>query len=169
MKKNLLFISACIGICYLISLFAQTDPDTALLKASLKGDHNAIIKLIKFTGADINTKDTQGRTPLMISALYDKIETARELLEYEPALNLQDNTGNTALMLAVTYVTGRRNRITENSYEIARTLLQHGADPTIKNKHGKTALDLVREKKLDTIGKKTIELLKRYEKDFYHI
>ena len=67
---------------------------------------------------------------------------------HNASLNLQDQDGNTALMLAAE--SGR----TENVH----LLLENGADPNVNNNDGKTAYELAQENKHQEIAK----LIKTY-------
>ena len=161
MKEKLLFLFLCISACYLINLYTQpTNPNEALLKASITGDHDKITRLIKVQGADINTTNAQKQTPLILAAFQDNISTVKQLLGYNPNLDAQDKNGNTALMLAIG--TSTTDRVTDNSYRITKILLEHGADPTLENNNGKKATDLVKQKPIDTLARKTIAILNKY-------
>ncbi len=166
MKEKLLFLSLCISACYLINLYTQpTNPNKALLKASITGDHDKITRLIKVQAADINTTDVQKQTPLMLAAFKDNISTVKQLLGHNPNLDVQDENGNTALMLAIG--TSSTDRVTDNSYRIALIFLEHGADPTLKNKNGEKATDLVNQKPVDELSRKTIAIISKYTHGLY--
>jgi len=162
MKEKLLFLSLCMSTCYFINIYTQpTNPNEALLKASIGGgDHDNITRLIKVQAADINTTNAQKQTPLMLAAFQDNISTVKQLLNHNPDLNTQDENGNTALMLAIG--ASSTDRVTDNSFEITRILLEHGADPRLKNKNGKNAINLVKRKPMDESARKTIKILNKY-------
>jgi ankyrin repeat protein len=89
-------------------------------------------------GADINTKDDRGRTPLMWAAVLSRtrspdsrcnhVATARLLLERGADIDAQNQYGLTALMLA------------GGKTQVVRLLLSHGADVTLQDHRGRTAL-----------------------------
>lgn len=166
MKKKLLYIVLFISIGYLEYFYAQPvtfyNPNADILAVSKGGIHQAIADLIRVYGADINTKNDNQQTPLMLAAIESNISTIESLLEFKPELDLQDNNGNTALILAINpHYPGKR--ISRNAHVVAQRLLEHGANPLIKNFAGKTALDYVTMKKRDDEWKdKTSEILKRY-------
>ena len=120
---------------------------TALMYA---GGHQEIAELLINSGAEINKQDyLSGRTALMfIVGLIGMEEFLANAQGYTVALpkvintllstneidiNKQDKKGNTALM----YATG------SGLLETTRKLLEHDADPYIKNNDGKNAFDLI--------------------------
>jgi uncharacterized protein len=101
-----------------------------------------VAKLLLDRGAKVNHRDRYGGTPLMAAAMGadrhpSNAACLRLLLARGARLNSQDLDGNTALMVAA------RSGTPEN----VRVLLRAGADPTPKNKAGKTALDFARERR----------------------
>ena len=107
---------------------------TALQLAASKG-HLPIVKVLFDAGADINSQDIYGISPLMWVVEEAKIEVISFLVEHGADLNLQRANGLTALMS--TWAGGR-----EKAVEI---LLEAGADTKIKNDEGMTALDCIRK------------------------
>lgn len=100
-----------------------------LLAAARSGD----LKLIEYflsRGAEIDTKDDEGDTPLRIAAMSNQTETVRLLLEKGANPNIQNEYGNTPLIKASA----------QGYFEIARLLLEHGANADIGNNSGKTPL-----------------------------
>jgi ankyrin repeat protein len=87
-------------------------------------------------GANPNYVVSDGGQVLLHEAItYDAMENIRILLEYGADINRQNQYGLTPIAKAAA---GRR-------YEIALLLLQEGADPTIENSSGISAIDYVRE------------------------
>ena len=89
-------------------------------------------------GADARVRDAEGRTPLFTFPYIQDVESAlqavRLLMQHGVRINAQDNEGNTALMVAVK----------GDNYDMVQALLDAGANPNIKNKAGKTALQIAR-------------------------
>lgn len=131
-----------------------TYKNTALMLASGL-EHFEVVKLLLEHGADPNIKGIDDITALSAAAATGNNDIVKILLKHDAThtLNVVETpTGNTALILA-----------SMNGYnEIVKLLLEHGADPTIKNKEGKTALDLAAN---DEIKKLIEDKLKRVPKE----
>ena len=114
------------------------DGYTALMKAAWRGREKTAKQLLEH-GADVNAKNNDGRTALMVaassalmSASSERCEkTVKLLLEHGADVNAKNNDGRTALMEAVGW------RIENNN---AKLLLEHGADVNAKDNSGGTAL-----------------------------
>lgn len=105
----------------------------ALIEAANGGDIAQVRSLLS-AGADSNSRNEKGYTPLMLAAASNYIEIVRLLLDKGADPNLQSVPGYTALMLATA----------EGHDTVARVLLDCGADVKLKSANGKTALDLAR-------------------------
>jgi uncharacterized protein len=98
-----------------------------------------IVRRLLDTGVDVNTRYGNDLTALMWAAGYadgagvvDAEKVVTLLLDRHAAVDAADNRGRTPLMIAA-----------ENGHaEIVDLLIGHGADPGLKDKAGKTALDL---------------------------
>ncbi len=155
-------------------LFLGSKLDEKLIESVLECDINKMEDLIK-KGANINTRDGIGNTSLMLACDFEKFDIVNLLLSknanidisnefgytaihfavqkkdlrllysivnmdddlIEKRLSKQDQNGNTPLHIAVDY--GNANAVD--------FLLKRKANKKIKNKDGKTALDVAREKK----------------------
>jgi len=91
-----------------------------------KGDIDAIKIFIKYK-FDINTKDSKNGNTAIFKIQDD---TTKFLIDAGADINIQNNYGNTALILASQ----------SSLYESVKLLLDAGADMSIKNKNGNTAL-----------------------------
>lgn len=139
-------------------LQANVQANKELLYASKFGHPDQIFRLIKTDGADINATDEEGCTPLMLAAQHHKLNSIEQLLDNKPKLDLQDKNGNTALLHAL--IPGVR--ITEQQRHIAEMLLEHGANPMVKNNNNQMAIDIVRMKQKDGIAQETESSIRRY-------
>ena len=115
-----------------IDMFGQT----ALSYAAMHGTKHMLDKLID-KNTNINYKDGSGRTLLMKAAITGNEETVAELLNKGTGIDeIDKRTGMTALMYAA--VAAKLN--------VLHILIKHGANAKLKDKDGKTAVDLVNEK-----------------------
>lgn len=104
--------------------------ETPLMMAALKG-HTEAVKALLVRGADVNKT---GWTPLHYAAAGTTDEQARIvalLLEMHAYIDAESPNGTTPLMMAAQYGT----------FDALQTLLDEGADPTLKNQQGLAALD----------------------------
>lgn len=73
-------------------------PNTPLCSAIMKGDLATVKKFIEY-GADVN-EISNGLTPLMFAARYNKVDIIKFLLEKGADRNAKDGRGNNALKYA---------------------------------------------------------------------
>jgi len=66
-------------------------------------EHTNCIRALIKAGADVNAKDKDGFTPLMIASMYGHIDCIRELIKAGANVNLKNKNGETALMIAEKY------------------------------------------------------------------
>lgn len=117
-----------------------------------------LISLFLNHGADVNVIDSTGKNALIAAcyAMTYRVENENmryrqakeliancetvvdQLLETAININQQDEHGSTALIYAV-------NKH-ESPLEFVKKFIEHGADITIKNKVGKTAIDYAKQK-----------------------
>ena len=108
--------------------------ESALMLAALRGNLEAARALIA-READVNKT---GWTPLHYAAsstAQDAPAMVALLLEHHAYIDAASPNGTTPLMMAVRYGTA----------DVARLLVQEGADPTLKNQLGLAALDFARQ------------------------
>ena len=109
----------------------STDP---LIAASEVGDKDKVEQLLS-DGAEIDSKDSKGRTALITASSNGHTTVTDLLLERGAQIDLQDHQGNSALMSAC-----HNGHVETTSY-----LLDKDADTFLKNSCGKTAFDLAIE------------------------
>ncbi len=100
--------------------------ESALMLAALKGHLELAEKLIK-RGADVNKT---GWAPLHYAASSGHLSIIAMLIEHSAYIDAESPNVTTPLMMAAMYGTP----------EAVKLLLQEGADPTLKNVQGLTAL-----------------------------
>ena len=101
--------------------------ESVLVLAALKGYLTLVQKLVD-NDADVNKT---GWTPLHYAASGGHVPVIAYLLEHSAYIDAESPNGTTPLMMAAMY----------GSPEAVKELIQAGADPTIKNQLGLTALD----------------------------
>lgn len=104
-----------------------------LMRAVMIGHVETVNALIA-AGAKPDVVSRYGLTPLMLAAFRGHEKTAKALIQASPhnTLNMTDENGNSALSTALSY----------KHFEVAKLLIEAGADITISNKQGATAKTL---------------------------
>lgn len=126
---------------------------TALMQAGRNGYPDVVAYLLA-RGAEANRKDGEGSTALMQN--WDP-EIARMLLRAGAEVDARDARGSSVLLRVVQGSLGRSYNFVHRESSpfdmegTVRVLLDAGADPNVRNEEGRSALDLVREKKQTTI------------------
>ena len=112
--------------------------ESALMIAALKGNLELATKLIE-KGADINKT---GWTPLHYAASSGHLAIIALLLDNSAYIDAESPNRTTPLMMAAMY----------GSPQAVKLLLQEGADPTLKNQQGLTALQFAqRGNRIDSV------------------
>ena len=98
---------------------------------------NPVISLLVKKGADVNTRDEQGSTPLEEAAAYGQTASTEALIENNADIEARDNFGNTPL-LAASYDDAVATM--PDTIDAVNLLLEKGADINARNNEGDTAL-----------------------------
>ncbi|MDH3457878.1 MAG: SDR family NAD(P)-dependent oxidoreductase [Gemmatimonadota bacterium] len=107
--------------------------EAGLHEAIMQGDLQAVRALIE-AGADVNAREGMGgSSPLITAATFGETQAVSTLIEAGAAINQQNNEGSTALLAAAFMAHA----------DIVELLLAAGADKSIRNAGGVTALDVV--------------------------
>lgn len=140
---------------------------TQLVRAARDGDTDKIEQLLK-NGADADSRDSKGQTPLEVAIRARNTLLIKFLLDRGADVNVRDSLGTTALMVACSRsslevvkllldngsaidasdsVSGRNALVRASSVgkaDLVRLLLEEGADAHAKDSLGYTALDCAR-------------------------
>ena len=106
----------------------QTNQNTLneqLLQATQRGDKEAVLKLLQ-EGADINVRDAQGRTSVMIATYQHNTDMVRTLLQEGGDVNIRDNNKENPLLHA-----GAQGWL-----DILRLAIEAHADTGLTNRFG---------------------------------
>lgn len=123
---------------------------TTYHSAAAKGNVKAINRL-HASGENIDEADAMGITPLIYAVNLNQKESLSALLNAGADVNKGDIAyGNTAL----------HHALLQCNITSARLLLEGGADVTLRNKEGKSSLDLVKSAHKDEM----VALVKKYDK-----
>lgn len=107
---------------------------TALMYAAYKASPFLIEELLKHN-AQINYASKSGWTALGLACYYKKLKNVQALLKAGAGINSGSGTVSPLVMA-----------ICRNQYEMAKKLLENGADPSLKNKYGKNAFSYIKPK-----------------------
>lgn len=112
--------------------FRDPSANALLFKACVTGDLKSVQREIN-AGADPNSKNEDGLTPLHLAVLYGHHKIASELLENRASPKIADRAGNTALHMAS--FLGR--------WVLVEELIEAGCNPLVRNQDGFNSDDLV--------------------------
>jgi hypothetical protein len=111
----------------------RNDENSTGLHLASENGHEAVVKLLLETKADVNVQDNDGGTALYLAARHGHEAVVKLLLEAKADVNVQDNyVGVTAL-----------HRAALNGHEaVVKLLLEAKTDVNVRNDYGMTALYL---------------------------
>ncbi len=122
-------------VCCVLLLHGQVEKVDAqrmgddLTAAAERGDTASVLQSLA-DGADINTRDTRGRTPVMAATHGDQVETVRALIRVGADINIRDNRLDNPFLYAGA----------EGLLDILNLAIDAGADTKLTNRFGGTAL-----------------------------
>ena len=114
----------------------NTAGKTALHLACQLG-HSEVARLLSDRGADLTLTGQEGETPFLRACAEGHLDVVLYLMRRDPeCIHHQNHFGSTALMNASHF----------GHTEVVRVLLQAGADPTLLDEDGDTAMDDARSR-----------------------
>lgn len=128
---------------------------SALHEASALRRHDFMRLLVRH-GANVDARLNDGKTALMLAVIWDEEAPPTDLVAVEILLNVgaapntTDLSGWTPLMYVAQHG-GPDIQLTEGP-DIALALLNHGADPNVRNNKGQTALTIALESSHDDVA-----------------
>ncbi|HVR07404.1 MAG TPA: ankyrin repeat domain-containing protein [Thermoanaerobaculia bacterium] len=102
---------------------------------SASGATAVLVRLIQ-RGANVNSQDRGGRSPLIAAVLMNRLDSAGLLLAAGADVNHQDRHGQTALFYAAD----------GGFLKLAQLLLERGANPALANDNGVTPMQIAADK-----------------------
>lgn len=108
--------------------------------AAMRGDSDLLNALLE-AGSQVDAKGEFNATPLHMAAAHGQPRAVERLLVAGADVNAKTEKGQTPLHFAVTFGY-------TNTAEVVSDLLGHGADPSIVDANGLTALDIAKKKNL---------------------
>jgi ankyrin repeat protein len=159
LKKENFFAALNAGSPELIDLFVRsnfninvTDENgNQALMLALKMGYTVVARILLVAGADFSARDKLGLTPLLVACgkTTQGYKAIAEMLIVKGAfINIRDSLGFTPLLLS----------LSGGSMEIARLLIERGADVLVSTRKGETALSLAKKCK-DPEAAAIVELL----------
>lgn len=114
----------------------RNEDPAPIIEAAKSGDINRVSHLITI-GADVNTADSNGDTPLMVSLRAGREDVATELIKRGAEINHGNEAGMTPLLEAVTH----------GHFDLATSMIANGADYTVKTpgENGKSIEEILVE------------------------
>ena len=101
-----------------------------LFEAAKKGDASAIEALSQNPDFNVNVKNKNGHTPLMVAAAFGHVDAIKKLLEKKANVKMRDNNNTSAMHFAAR----------SGNIEIMKILTSQGLDYTSPNGEGITTL-----------------------------
>ena len=125
--------------------------DRPLLHLAATLCHSDMVYFLVEEGANINGRDSDGRTPCHAAARSGRVDTVKYLLDAHCDLELTDNDGQSVLHHAA-----RLSRL-----DTIQLLLYRGADASAKNNKGETARNLLEQHLPDLVSKGIVRDLEK--------
>jgi ankyrin repeat protein len=108
---------------------------------SATGATAVLVRLIQ-CGANVNSQDQRGRSPLIAAVLMNRLDSAGLLLAAGADINHRDRHGQTALFHAAD----------GGFFKLAKLLLERGADPALASDSGITPMQVAADKSFPNVA-----------------
>jgi len=138
-KNHALFAVTSSGAATVVILpeTESTSPEQASQNIRVNSPWYKVTKLLLDSGASVEARDEENRTPLINAAAHGQTELFNLLLERGADIQATDKYGNTALIAAACECAVATM---PSTYDIVKTLLERGAEVNARTKDGTTAL-----------------------------
>jgi ankyrin repeat protein len=120
--------------------YPSPQPDVrkeGVLPAPQESTWVATVRILLNSGAEIETRDSDGATPLMLAASVGQTEIFKFLLERGANMDVRDKRGMTILIAAAC---GCAQATMNTTDDIVKIILERGADVNARDNDGTTAL-----------------------------
>lgn len=128
-----------------LSSFEKLKLNSDLLKYSRSKASLQKIKHLIEEGADVNSKDVSGDTPLYYAVINIFHNCVKLLIENGADVNNQNNEGFSPLLASLSVMSYNFRRNKETYCKIIDILIENGADMNLKNKSGHDVFDVRNE------------------------
>jgi ankyrin repeat protein len=127
--SQVVVLDTTMNLSHPLTSVEKADLNNYLMLAASTGTIPAIDWLLK-NGAEIDCKNEEEATPLIIAIANDQTEAVKTLLKYKPDVNIKTIFSETPLLAAVK----------NGNLDIAEALIRDSADINLSDKNGATAL-----------------------------
>ena len=116
---------------------ARTKNGTDALSLAAENGHPDVIALLADHGADLNHLGSEGMTPLIWASLAGYLDAVKMLVQKGAKVNLQSEPYRMTALASASSPVDEKGR---DHLGVVKYLLDHGANPSIPDKNGFTAL-----------------------------
>jgi ankyrin repeat protein len=109
-----------------------------ILVASCAGREDLVRDFLKKDRTQVSSRTRWGETPIHLAATYNHVKVAEVLLAHSADVNLSDSDTKITPLHRAAFCSGN---------EMITLLLKHKADPTVKDRYGKTPIEVAEYRK----------------------